>query len=69
MIWDLDTELNVPALVNTLNGGNKRGDWMKHWMLQGYAALNTMYRKNLWKPRPCRSPNGNHKQLDYIITK
>ena len=30
----------------TLNEGNKRGDWMKHWMMrQGYTALNTMYRK------------------------
>ena len=30
----------------TLNEGNKRSDWMKHWlMLQDYSALNTMYRK------------------------
>ena len=30
----------------TLNEGNKRRDWMKHWlMLQGYTALNAMYRK------------------------
>ena len=30
----------------TLNDGNIRGDCMKHWlMLQGYTALNTMYRK------------------------
>ena len=38
---------------HTLNEGNKRGDWMKHWlMLQGYTALNTMYRKNPGKKRP-----------------
>ena len=37
----------------TLNEGNKRGDWMKHWMmLQGYTALNTMYRKTLRNKRP-----------------
>ena len=31
----------------TPNEGNKRGGWMKHWLiLQGYTALNTMYRKN-----------------------
>ena len=33
---------------HTLNEGNKRGDWM--WlMLQGFTALNTMYRNNLGK--------------------
>ena len=37
--WDLDMELNAEVLANTLNGGNKRGDWMKHWlMLQGITA-------------------------------
>ena len=35
---------------HTLNGGNKRVDWLKHWlMLQNFSALNTMYRKNLRK--------------------
>ena len=30
----------------TLNEGNKRGDWLKSWlMLQDYTALNTMFRK------------------------
>ena len=31
----------------TLNEGNKRGDWLKSWlMLQDYTALNTMFRKD-----------------------
>ena len=31
---------------HTLNEGNKRGDWMKQWlMIQIFTALNTMYRK------------------------
>ena len=47
---DFNAELG-PGLGNecisvgryTLNEGNKRGDWMKHWlMLQGYTALNTV---------------------------
>ena len=30
----------------TLKEGNKRGDWMKQWLvLQNFVALNTMYRK------------------------
>ena len=54
---------------HTPNGGNKRGDWMKHWlMLQGFTALNTVYRKNLGKPTTCISPKGNGKQIDYILT-
>ena len=28
----------------TLNEGNKRGDWMKHWLLfQGYTTLSTKH--------------------------
>ena len=54
----------------TLNEGNKRGDWMKHWMmLQGYAALNTMYRKTPQKQTAFISPRGKEKQIDYILTK
>ena len=68
--WDQDAELNVQVLANTFNGENKRGDWMKHWlMLQSFAALNTMYRKNPAKQTTCRSPKGYEKQFDYIITK
>ena len=55
---------------HTLNGGNNRGDWMKHWlMLQNFTALNTMYRKNPGKQTTYRSPKGNEKQIDYIIIK
>ena len=42
---------------HTLNDGNKRGDWMKHWlMLQGYTAVNTMYRKTPQKQTTFVSP-------------
>ena len=54
----------------TLDGGNKRGDWMKHWMmLQGYTALNTMYRRTPQKQTTFISPKGKEKQIDYILTK
>ena len=54
----------------TLNEGNKRGDWMKHWlMLQGYTALNTMYRKTPQKQTTFVSPKGKEKQIDYILIK
>ena len=43
---------------------------MKHWlMLQGFTALNTMYRTILGKQTTYRSPKGNEKQIDYIRTK
>ena len=43
----------------TVNEGNKRGDWMKHWMmLQGYTALNTIYRKTPQKQTTFLSPKG-----------
>ena len=36
---------------------NKRGDWMKQWlMIQNFTALNTMYRKTLGKQTTYRSP-------------
>ena len=42
----------------TLNEGNKRGDCMKHWMmLQGYTALNTIYRKTPQKQTTFISPS------------
>ena len=32
---------------HTLNESNKRGDWLKSWlMLNDYSALNTMFQKN-----------------------
>ena len=43
---------------------------MKHWMmLQGYTALNTMYRKTPQKQTTFISPKGKEKQIDYILTK
>ena len=54
----------------TVNEGNKRGDWMKHWlMLQDYTALNTMYRKTNQKQTTFICPEGNEKQINYILTK
>ena len=54
----------------TLNEGNKSGDWMKHrLMLQDHTALNTMYRKTLRKQTTFISPNGNEKQIDFMLTK
>ena len=70
--WDLVTELTECTSVgkHTLNGGNKRGDWMKHsLMLQNFTALNTMYRKNPGKQTTYRLPKGNEKQIDCILTK
>ena len=69
--WDLVTSVGR----YTLNEGNNRGDWMKHWlMLQDYTALSTMYRKtpqkrHLRNKRPSYLQKGNEKQIDYILTK
>ena len=54
---------------HTLKEGNKRGDWMKQWlMIQNFTALNTMYRKKtLGKQTTYRSPKGTEKQIDYIF--
>ena len=65
--WELAREPNVQVLADE---GNKRGDWMKQWlMLQGYTALNTMYSKTPGKQTTYRSPKGNEKQIDCILTK
>ena len=54
----------------THNEGNKRGDWMKHWLIvPEYTALNTMYRKTLQKQTTFIYPKGYEKQIDYILTK
>ena len=54
----------------TLNEGNKRGDWMKHWMmLQGYTSFITMCRKTPQKQTTFISPKRQEKQIDYILTK
>ena len=41
---------------HTLNVGNKRGDWVKHWLM--------MENKTVY-----RSPEGTEKQIDYILFK
>ena len=54
----------------TLNEGNKRGDWLKSWlMLQDYTAVNTMFRKTPQKQTTFISPQGNEEQIDYMLTK
>ena len=64
------TSVGKHTHTHTLNGGNKRGDWMKHWlMLQSFTALNTMYRKTHGKQTTCRSPKGTEKQIDYMVIK
>ena len=53
---------------HTLEEGNKRGDWMKQWLLiQNFTALNTMYRKTLEKQATHRTPKGAEKQLDDML--
>ena len=55
---------------HTLNESNKRGDWMKSWlMINDYSALNTMFRKTPQKQTSFVSPKGKEKQIDYILTK
>ena len=54
----------------TLNESNKRGDWLKSWlMLNDYSALNTMFRKTPQKQTSFVSPKGKEKQIDYILNK
>ena len=55
----------------TLNESNKRGDWLKSWlMLNDYFALNTMFRKTPQKQASFVSPKGKkEKQIDYILTR
>ena len=70
---DLNAELGPGDGIvgkHTFNGGNKRGIWMKHWlMIQNFTALNTMYRKTPGKQTTYRSRKGNEKQIDYNIIK
>ena len=56
---------------HTLNTGNKRGDWMKQWLMfsQIFTALDAMYRKNPGAQTTYRSGKGNEKQIDSIIIK
>ena len=44
--WDLVKECKSVGRY-TLNESNKRGDWLKSWlMLNDYSALNTMFRRD-----------------------
>ena len=45
--WDLEKKTECKSVGKyTLNESNKRGDWLKSWlMLNDYSALNTMFRK------------------------
>ena len=53
----------------TLNESNKRGDWLKSWlMLNDYSALNTMFRKTPQKQTTFVSPKGKEKQIDHTLT-
>ena len=53
---------------HTLKEANKRGDWMKQWLMtQKLVALNTMYKKTPAKQLTYRTPKGAEKQLDYIL--
>ena len=53
---------------HTLKESNKRGDWMKQWMmLQKFVAINTTYRKIHQKLIKVRTREGVEKQLDYIL--
>ena len=69
--WDLDMETNVKVWADAHSTSEtKRGDWMKKWMmLQGYTALNAMYRKTPQKQTTFISTKGKEKQIDCILTK
>ena len=68
--WDQEKVRNASVGKYTLNESNKRGDWLKSWlMLNEYSALNTMFRKTPQKQTSFVSPKGKEKQIDYILTK
>ena len=69
--WDLVKGTECKSVGKyTLNESNKRGDWLKSWlMLNDYSALNTMFRKTPQKQTSFVSPKGKEKQIDYILTK
>ena len=51
---------------HTLNKENKRGDWMRQWlMIQNCTTLNTMYRKTPEKQATYRTPKGTEKQFHF----
>ena len=54
---------------HTLNEGNKRGDWLKHWLMpHNFTALNTMYKKTPAKQTTYKSPEGTEKRIDYMLS-
>ena len=64
--WDLEKDGNVKVLSSTiLNESNKRGDWLKSWlMLNDYSALNTMFKKTPQKQTSFVSPKGKKSKLN-----
>ena len=68
---DFNAELGLgKGTEYTHNESNKRGDWLKSWlMLNDYSALNTMFRKTPKKQTSFVSPKGQENQIDYILTK
>ena len=53
----------------TLNKANRRGEWMAQWLLEmNPVALNTVLQKKPQKQVTYRTPKGNEKQLDYILS-
>ena len=69
--WDLEKGTECKSVGKyTLDESNKRGDWLKSWlMLNDYSALNTMFKKTPQKQTSFVSPKGKEKQIDYILTK
>ena len=52
----------------TLRGTNKRGDWMKQWlMVQKFVALNAIYKYIPDKQVTYRTSIGAEKQLDHVL--
>ena len=54
----------------TLNEGNKRCDWMKHWLMFNNTQHSTRCtEKTPQKQTTSITPKGNEKQIDYTLTK
>ena len=58
------TECNKSIGKYTLNESDKKGDWLKSWlMLNDYSALNPMFRKTPYKQTSFVSPKGKENKL------
>ena len=70
-LWELGPGFGVERVSvgpHTLGEGNKKGDWMKQWlMIQNFTVTNTMYRKKPEKEAFCRTTKGTEKQMDYSL--